>query len=319
MKEKLARVAVIVGPTGVGKTAISLRLAERFNAEIVSADSMQIYRGMNIGTAKASAAERARIPHHCIDFLPITERYSVAQYQKDARAAITQIQQRGKLPILVGGSGLYVRAALEPYDFSQAKLDLSLRSALQRRAAQEGNLSLLNELAQIDSQTAAKLHVNDTKRIIRALEVYYSSGQPISLAEQETKDAAPLYQVLYLGLTRPREELYARIEQRIDAMFEQGLPEEVRQLIGQGLTESLPAGQALGYKEFFPYFRAEISLAEVAALLKQNTRRYAKRQLTWFRANPEIHWFDLSAYATEEILLAELQMLVQQTLFVLNC
>ena len=319
MKEKLTCVIVIVGPTGVGKTAVSLRLAEHFNAEIVSADSMQIYRGMDIGTAKASAAERARIPHHCIDFLPITERYSAAQYQQDARAAIAQIQQKGKLPILVGGTGLYLRAALEPYDFSEAKLDLPLRSALQQRAAQEGSLSLLNELTQVDPQTAARLHVNDTKRIIRALEVYQTTGKPISQAEQATKNAAPLYQVVYLGLTRPREELYTRIEQRIDTMFEQGLTEEVRQLIEQGLTEQLPAGQALGYKEFFPYFRGESSLAEVAALLKQNTRRYAKRQLTWFRANPEIHWFNLSAYRTEEILLAELQTLVQQTLFMLNC
>ena len=315
MKEKLTQVVVILGPTGVGKTAISLALAGRLHAEIVSADSMQIYRGMNIGTAKATAAERARIPHHCIDLLEVTERYSAAQYQSDARAAIVQIQQKEKLPILVGGTGLYLRAALEPYDFSEAKLDLSLRQTLQERATREGNLSLLTELAQIDAKTAAKLHVNDAKRIIRALEVYYTTGKPISLAEQETEAAEPLYQVVYLGLTRPREQLYARIEQRVDEMFTQGLSEEVRQLMRQGLTEQVPAGQALGYKEFFPYFRGEISLDDVAALLKQNTRRYAKRQMTWFRANPQIHWFDLSTFASEEILLDEMEALVQHQLF----
>lgn len=315
MKEKLTQVVVILGPTGVGKTAISLALAERLQAEIVSADSMQIYRGMNIGTAKATAAERARIPHHCIDLLEVTERYSAAQYQNDARAAIAQIRQKEKLPILVGGTGLYLRAALEPYDFSDAKLDLSLRQTLQERAAREGNLSLLSELAQVDAKAAAKLHVNDAKRIIRALEVYYTTGKPISLAEQETEAAEPLYQVVYLGLTRPREQLYARIEQRVDEMFTLGLTEEVRQLIRQGLTEQVPAGQALGYKEFFPYFRDEVRLDDVAALLKQNTRRYAKRQMTWFRANSQIHWFDLSGFASEEILLDEMEALVQHQLF----
>lgn len=315
MKEKLTQVVVILGATGVGKTAISLALAERLHAEIVSADSMQIYRGMNIGTAKATAAERARIPHHCIDLLEVTERYSAAQYQNDSRTAIAQIRQKEKLPILVGGTGLYLRAALEPYDFSEAKLDLSLRQALQERAAREGNLSLLTELAQVDAKAAAKLHVNDAKRIIRALEVYYTTGKPISLAEQETEAAEPLYQVVYLGLTRPREQLYARIEQRVDEMFTLGLTEEVRQLIRQGLTEQVPAGQALGYKEFFPYFRDEVRLDDVAALLKQNTRRYAKRQMTWFRANSQIHWFDLSGFASEEILLDEMEALVQHQLF----
>lgn len=315
MKEKLTQVVVILGPTGVGKTAISLALAERLHAEIVSADSMQIYRGMNIGTAKATAAERARIPHHCIDLLEVTERYSAAQYQNDSRTAIAQIRQKEKLPILVGGTGLYLRAALEPYDFSEAKLDLSLRQALQERAAREGNLSLLTELAQVDAKAAAKLHVNDAKRIIRALEVYYTTGKPISLAEQETEAAEPLYQVVYLGLTRPRDALYARIEQRVDEMFTLGLTEEVRQLMQRGLTEQVPAGQALGYKEFFPYFRGEISLDDVAALLKQNTRRYAKRQMTWFRANSQIHWFDLSGFASEEILLDEMEALVQHQLF----
>jgi len=315
MKEKLTRIVVILGPTGVGKTAISLSLAERLHAEIVSADSMQIYRGMNIGTAKATAADRARIPHHCIDLLEVTERYSAAQYQSDARAALAQIRQKEKLPILVGGTGLYLRAALEAYDFSDAKVDLSLRSSLQERAAQEGNLSLLNELESVDAKTAAKLHVNDAKRIIRALEVYYSTGKPISLAEQVTEQAEPLYQVIYFGLTRPREQLYARIEQRVDQMFESGLTEEVRQLMQQGLTERVPAGQALGYKEFFPYFQGTVSLDSVTALLKQNTRRYAKRQMTWFRANQQIHWFDLSRFASEEMLLEELETLVKHTLF----
>jgi tRNA dimethylallyltransferase len=286
----------ILGPTGVGKTFFSLEIAEALSGEIVSADSMQVYRGMDIGTAKASPEERDRIPHHCLDLVSVREEYSVARYQEDARKAIADIHQRDKIPIMVGGTGLYIQAALEPYDFSSAGKDLELREQLWKEMEQQGKTHLWNRLREVDSCSAEKLHENDTRRVVRALEAYYKTGIPLSVAEKNTLASDPIYKVFYLGFQRERSQLYQRIDQRVEEMMRGGLSQEVHQLIEQGLEEDSIPGQALGYKEFFPYFRGERTQEETIAVLQRNTRRYAKRQMTWFRRMSNIHWIDLEAF-----------------------
>ena len=292
----LRPVLCILGPTGVGKTGLSIEIAEAINGEIVSADSMQVYQGMDIGTAKVSEAEKKRIPHHCLDLVSINEEYSVARYQKDARQAIAEIHQRGKTPIMVGGTGLYIQAALEPYDFSSAGKDLELREQLWKEMEEQGKTRFWNRLREVDPQSAEKLHENDSRRVVRALEVYYKTGVPLSVAEKNTLTSEPIYRVFYLGFQRERSQLYQRIEQRIEEMIKAGLRDEVSHLIEQGLREDSTPGQALGYKEFFPHFRGESSLEDTVFLLQRDTRRYAKRQLTWFRRMANIHWIDLDAF-----------------------
>jgi len=286
----------LVGPTAVGKTEISLRLAELLNAEIISADSMQVYRGMDIGTAKATVAERARIPHHLLDLLNPDQPFSAAQYQVLAREAIADIHSRGKLPLLVGGTGLYLRAALEPYQFTPFSADHSFRESLQQRAQQEGGQVLHDELARVDEQAAAKLHVNDTRRIIRALEVYHYTGRQIS-ATAASREEAPLYRTVWLGLNRDREQLYQRIDKRVEAMFSEGLPEEVQQLQVQGWGPNSIAGQALGYKEMLAYLARDMTKEEAIHFIQQGTRRYAKRQLSWFGRQPQVVWTMLNDHS----------------------
>lgn len=291
----LKPVVCLLGPTGVGKSDLSLQVAETLSGEIISADSMQVYRGMNIGTAKVTREELERVPHHCLDLVSVREDYSVARYQHDARRAIEDIHERGKLPIMVGGTGLYIQAALEPYDFSSAGKDHQLREQLYQEMEQFGKTHLWNRLHQLDPVTATKLHENDTRRVIRALEAFLKTGIPLSNAERMMGSSEPLYHVLYLGLNRDRLQLYQRIDRRVEDMVQQGLIEEVKALIGQGLVEDSTPGQALGYKEFFSYFRGDRSLEETISLLQRNTRRYAKRQMTWFRRIPHVHWFDLES------------------------
>ena len=283
----------------MGKTAISLYFAEEISAEIISCDSMQVYRGMDIGTAKATKSERERIPHHLLDIIEPGASFSVSVYQGLARTAIADITSRGKLPLLVGGSGLYLRAALMPYDFTPEEVDESFRAELYRRAEGEGASELYRELETIDPEAAAKLHVNDTKRIVRALEVYYISGERISEYAKKTANAKALYDISRIGLDRERASLYRRIDARVDAMITEGLVEEVRLLYRsgvikkQGSASTSTSGQALGYKELIPYIEGQISLEVAVANLKQATRRYATRQLTWFRREEGINWYHL--------------------------
>ncbi len=288
----------LVGPTGVGKTELSLQLAERLRAEIISADSMQVYRGMDIGTAKATAQERERVPHHLIDLVDPDEEFSAAQYQELARAAIAQVAARGHLPILVGGTGLYVRAALDPYEFTQVEVDWAYREGLQRLAVRHGPEHLHSILREVDPAAAAKLHPNDLRRVIRALEVHHHTGERISDWQAVSQAKPALYDILMIGLTRPRDELYARIDARVEMMIGDGLIDELQRLVEQGFAEDSIAGQALGYKELLPYLRGETSLEAAVELLKRDTRRYAKRQLSWFRADPRVEWIDLSQYAS---------------------
>jgi tRNA dimethylallyltransferase len=291
---------VIVGPTAVGKTELSLKLAERWNGEIISGDSMQVYRGMDIGTAKASPEERARIPHHLIDIIDPGTPFSVQEYQRLARAAIEEIHGRGKLPVLVGGTGLYIEAVTHDYEIPHVPENATLRRELRELAEREGNEALHARLAKVDPETANHLHPNDIRRIIRALEVHAALGVPFSRLKGK---GTPRYDALWIGLTMPREQLYERINRRVDLMLEQGLVEEVKRLKEQGFHSGLTSMQAIGYKEIISYLEGNTPLEEAVRLIKKGTRQYAKRQLSWFRRLPEIHWFDVSRSKTfEEIL-----------------
>ncbi|MCL2497182.1 MAG: tRNA (adenosine(37)-N6)-dimethylallyltransferase MiaA [Symbiobacteriaceae bacterium] len=302
----------LVGPTGVGKTEISLLLAEKLQGEIISGDSMQVYKGMDIGTAKVTPPEQARVPHHLLDLREPNEAFSVVEYQQLARHAMEDIFRRGKLPLVVGGTGFYLRAALTPYTFSPTQYHPLYREELHRRGATEGSEVLHGELALVDPLSATKYHPNDLRRIIRALEVYHHSGVPLSRQEEATKAAPPLYNCLWLGLERSREELYRRIEVRVEAMMQAGLLQEVTELYHrywQGELRDSPLGsarQALGYKELIPYLEGRLSLEEAVATLKQETRRFAKRQIIWFRRDTEINWFTVSNTEAPEEVVARL-------------
>ncbi len=285
------RLLAIVGPTATGKTEVGMDLAEALDGEIISADSMQVYRGMDIGTAKPTAEERARVSHHLIDIVDPDEPFSVADYQARADAALADIWGRGRQPILVGGSGLYIRAVLEKMDFSLVPPDPEFRRRLMEEARSKGTRALHEWLAEVDPAAAARIHPNDQKRIIRALEVAESSGGVGS--GKVDRERPPRYNSTQFGLTLEREELYRRIEARIDRMIAGGLVEEVRGLLERGLGEELISMKGLGYAQIAPYVRGQISLEEAVSRLKRDTRRFAKRQMTWFRADPRIEWIDV--------------------------
>lgn len=287
------RLLAIVGPTATGKSEVGILLAEALGGEIVSADSMQVYRGMDIGTAKPTAQQRARAVHHLIDIIAPDEAFSVSDYQARADAALTDIWGRGRQPILVGGSGLYVRAVLEEMDFSRVPPDPDLRDRLREEARSRGTRALHERLAEIDPEAAARIHPNDQKRIIRALEVAEgTAGRGPGLGKVDRPDG-PRYNARQYGLTLAREELYQRIDARVDEMMAAGLVEEVRALLDQGYRDSLVAMKGLGYAQMAPYVRGRITLEEAVRRLKRDTRRFAKRQMTWFRADPSIEWVDL--------------------------
>lgn len=308
----MQKLLVIVGPTAVGKTEISIQLAKRLNGEIISADSMQIYRGMDIGTAKPTLEEQAGTPHHMLDIVDPGQPFSVADYQSQARQKIEEIAARGRMPILAGGTGLYVRAVIDPYNFIPADTDWDLRARLRRQAEEAGLDALYQWLSEIDPVAAERIHTNDERRIIRALEVYQTTGQPLSFWEQQTDMQKPLYDLIMIGLNRPRTELYERVNQRVDLMLEQGLLAEAQDLMAKGLDENFIASQAIGYKEFFSYLRGKESLAEATEKLKQGTRRYAKRQLTWFRADKRVQWIEVGANRTAVELVNEILQIVAE-------
>lgn len=292
------RVLAIVGPTAAGKSAVALEVAMRAGGEIVSADSMQVYRGLDIGTAKPSAAELALVPHHLIDLADPRHDFSVAVYQRLAREAVEDISRRGLLPVVVGGSGLYVRALLHPYDFAAPGANPAVRAALEQRAAAEGPESLHAELLRADPAAAARIHPRDTRRLVRALEVWRVTGRPISASWQ---GEGFVYDALLVGLRVSPAELYARIEKRVEAMLEAGLLDEVRRLTGEGYSGALVAGQALGYKEIVAYLEGQVTLSEAVDRVKTATRRYAKRQMTWFRREPGVVWVDATSRETRAL------------------
>lgn len=283
------KVIAIVGPTAVGKTSLSIDLAKRFNGEIISGDSMQVYRGLDIGTAKVTEEEMAGIPHHLIDVRDIDESYSAADFQATARQAIQAISRRGKLPIIVGGTGLYIQSLLWDYKLGSEgePEDDSLRKELEAYAAEKGNQALWEKLQTQDPLAAEKIHYNNRKKMIRALEVFQLTGHSILAPKEQPQK---LYDSFLIGLNTDRAVLYDRINQRVDLMVEQGLLNEAKQLAE---TPDVQAAQGIGYKELFPYFSGEISLDTALEEVKLHSRRYAKRQLTWFRNRMSVHWYDL--------------------------
>ncbi|MDD4169522.1 MAG: tRNA (adenosine(37)-N6)-dimethylallyltransferase MiaA [Desulfotomaculaceae bacterium] len=283
---------VITGPTATGKSEVAVQVAGKVGGEIVSADSMLVYRHMDIGTAKPSEKEMRGIPHHLISIIEPDQDYSVAVFQKQAREVIADIYERGKLPILVGGTGLYVRSVIDHYDFTGACRDEALRSRLSEEAARYGYELLHRRLSGVDRQTAGKLHPRDVRRVIRALEVYYLTGKPLSSYPKTIEYAEPLYSLVIFGLTMERKTLYRRIEQRVEDMIEAGLVEEVQSLLNAGYSPRLTSMQGLGYKEMQLFLTGEVLLPQAVELLKRNTRRFAKRQLTWFRRDERIKWIE---------------------------
>lgn len=296
-------VVAVIGPTASGKSDLAVEICRRFGGEVVSADSMQIYKGMDIATAKPTDDEKKNIPHHMMDFLDNTEDYSVALYQQAAGECISDIYSRGKLPVVCGGTGLYVDTLLNNVKLSEDSYDSELRSSLLKRAELEGADKLLEEVGEFDPEYAEKLHPNNVKRIVRALEVYKSTGTTMTEQIELSKRQSP-YDACFIGLdAEDRQFLYDRIDRRVDIMLERGLENEARDYLSS--MNGSTSAQAIGYKELQTYFDGEISLDEAVENLKRATRRYAKRQLTWFRRNERINWLFIDKYQNREDMLKD--------------
>lgn len=305
---------VIVGPTAVGKTDIAIALAKSLDGEIVSADSMQIYKYMDIGTAKPTVEEREGIPHYMIDVVDPDQEFSVAQFQQEAKAAIEDINQRGKLPILAGGTGLYINSLIYPMDFTDAGEDPEFRKKMRALASEKGNKYLHKKLYEIDPDTAQRLHYNDIRRIIRALEVHHLTGKPMSHYNQNLKNADKPYNSIIIGLTMDRKKLYNRINHRVDIMLEKGLVEEVKGLLEMGYNKNLTSMQGLGYKEIIAYLEGKRTLTEATEILKRDTRRFAKRQYTWFKRIKGIYWVNKDDFGCKEELVKHLLKYIVKSL-----
>ena len=304
------RIICIAGPTASGKTALSVALAKALDGEIVSCDSMQVYRGMDVGTAKPTLAERQGVPHHLLDVADPAEPFSVGRYVELADAAVQDILRRGKIALVVGGTGLYMDSLILGRQF--AVPSTGQRARLERLADERGIGEVYAQLQAADPVTAARLHLSDRKRIIRAMEVFLETGTPISRHDALSRQQPPRYDPLWLGIRfADRAVLYERIERRVDEMLRQGLLEELRALLRRGLDPGCTALQAIGYKELLPVVRGECDLASAVSLLKQSSRRYAKRQLTWFGRNERIRWLR----AEEEILPQALEIIHASTDF----
>jgi tRNA dimethylallyltransferase len=286
------KVHLIVGPTAVGKTALSLLIAEKRAVEIISADSRQIYRYMDIGTAKVSPEVRRQIPHHFIDICLPDEYYSAGMFGKQARQTVEEIVRRGKIPLVVGGSGFYIRALVDGI-FELDARDAAVRQQLEARLSEEGLASLYAELQKADPAYAAKISHNDRQRILRSLEVFYVTGKPFSFWHEQKPEPAP-FETVFWGLTAERTTLYRRINERVLRMLQEGLEEEVRGLLEMGYSPELNALNTVGYKEMIDYLNGKISRETMIERIQRNSRRYAKRQLTWFRAESRVHWHEVA-------------------------
>ncbi len=310
---------VMVGPTAVGKGEVAVDLAGRLRAEVISADSRKIYRGMSIGTAKPSLEVRSKIPYHLIDVASPDEVFSAAEFRNRASSIIKRIQGQNKLPLLVGGSGLYIRAVVDGI-FAGPGRDQDLRAKLREREKNEGEGALYQDLKRLDPASASRLHAHDARRVIRALEVYYLSGKPISFHQKEAL-YSPLSSTVMVGLSMERSALYQLISQRVDAMIQEGLVEEVEGLLNEGYREDFPSMEGLGYRQIVGYLKGRYSKEEAVRLVKRDTRRFAKRQLSWFNKDPRIVWLDREKFSIPggasakivEILLAKLPQ-VKETL-----
>ena len=311
MPPKPNTLIAVVGPTASGKTALAIALAKELGGEIVSADSMQIYRGMDIATAKPTPEEMAEVPHHLIGFWPPEKPFSVAQYAILAREKIDDILRRGRVPVLCGGTGLYIKAIVDHIQYEEETgEDAALRERLRRQAQDEGNLAVWRQLQAMDPKTAERIHPNNLGRVIRAIEVMQVSGRSIREQEERSRQAPCPYHVIQIGLRyRNRENLYERIGRRVDAMAEAGLPEEARAVRQQGLTAT--AAQAIGYKELYDWMDGTLPLEEALENLKRSTRRYAKRQLTWFGADARIRWIEPDALQAGETVTEQAMKIIE--------
>ncbi len=298
--QKKPKVIVICGPTASGKTGLSIELAKQINGEIISCDSMQIYKDMNIGTAKPTKEEMQGIPHYMLDFVSPEKRYSVADFKKDATLAIEEVLSKEKVPIVVGGTGLYVNSLTQNITYPNIETDLEYRKLLEKRAEKEGLSSLYNEAKKIDETAMQTISENDKKRIIRVLEIYHQTGKTKTMLEAESKLEPPPYNYIVFAIDMDREKLYERINKRVDIMINQGLIEEVENLVKK--YKSLPTAiQGLGYKEVVSYLNGNLTKEEMIEKIKMETRRYAKRQLTWFRKDKSIKWINGLKIASENI------------------
>ena len=302
----------IAGPTASGKTALAVELAKELNGEVVSCDSMQVYKRMDIGTAKPTAEEMQGIPHHMLDVAQAWENFSVSRYCNQAAPIVDDIIAQGKTAIIAGGTGLYMDSLIRGNSFAPFP-STGVREALEARAEAEGIQPLLEELAQVDPESAGRLHPSDRKRIIRALEVYRETGITITEHNRRTREVPPKYRPVWLGLDfSDRAALYRRIDRRVERMLEAGLLDEIRSLLESGIPETCTAMQAIGYKEFLPVLRGERGLCDAAAEVCQSSRRYAKRQLTWFRRNPNMHWIAREEDGAPDEIIRQARQILQE-------
>ncbi len=296
---------IIVGPTAVGKTDISIEVAKKINGEIVSADSMQIYKYLNIGSAKPTEEEMDGVPHYLVDEIDPREEFSVSRFQNMAIKYIDNILDKNKNPIVAGGTGLYVNSLIYDMDFSKTSSNNELRNKLVEELKNHDNIYLYKKLQEVDKGAAERIHPNNTKRIIRALEIYYSSGKTTKDFSKDLKESNK-YDYVLIGLNRDRKELYERINMRVDIMFQRGLLDEVKNLVKMGLTEENISMKGIGYKEVIQYLNGKYTLGETKEIIKRNTRRYAKRQLTWFRRYEKIKWFNIDKDTNRDFLVNDI-------------
>lgn len=303
---------ILTGPTAVGKTAASVRLAKAVNGEIISADSMQIYKYMDIGTAKVSEAETEGIRHYLVDEITPDTPFHVYEFKKMAEKSMEEIRKKGKIPIVAGGTGFYIQALLYDVDFCEEEGDKTYRHELACLAKEKGALYIHDRLREVDPVSAEAIHPNNIKRVIRALEYFHETGVPISTHNQEQREKDSPYNFLYVVLTMERKRLYERINERVDQMVSAGLFEEAEALIDRGYTKDMISMQAIGYKELFPYFEGEISKNDAIEQIKKDTRHFAKRQLTWFRREKEVIFLDREQFENEDMLVAEILRMAEE-------
>jgi len=299
---KSEKLIVIIGPTAVGKTELSLELAKKMSTEIISGDSMLVYKGFDIGTAKPTLLEQKSVEHHMIDILNPEQEFSVTQFKAYAQEHIQNINRKGKIPILAGGTGLYVKSLVEDYAFNETPGDEVYRRELETLAEKQGKEYVHDMLRAVDPKTAERLHVNDFRRVIRALEVYHMGGELISQDKAMLEDGKLAYDAVVIGLNRERSHLYERINQRVDLMIDSGFVEEVQVLLKAGVPRNCQAMKGIGYLDIIGYLDGLISLDTAIENIKKSTRHFAKRQLTWYRKMPYIHWYDVEAYSSKGLL-----------------
>ena len=303
---------ILTGPTAVGKTALSIRLAKAIGGEIISADSMQVYQKMNIGTAKIKTDEMEGIPHYLVDVLDPAEEFHVARFQKMAKEALQNIYGKGKIPLVVGGTGFYIQSLLYDIDFEEEEQDMEYREMLWKMSREEGNEALHRMLTQKDPVSAQKIHPNNVKRVIRALEFYRLNGYPISEHNEKESQKESPYQFAYFVLNQDRKKLYERIDQRVDLMMEAGLLKEVQELKEEGYGKSLVSMQGIGYKEIYEYLEGNLTLDQAVDLIKKDTRHFAKRQLTWFGREKDVIMIQKEQFETEEEILQHMLEILKQ-------